>query len=413
MALFKSAWLSYDEGKALKAIKRLTNQQLGEAAVTAPLYAVRRLAVTRVTESEVLQQIASTSDDWQIRLAAYEMLGDRQSASFEIAWNDSAERADPNPRAVQAAQQLSTEYKVKFIQRVASSRTDIKPRLALAREMIDTIADAGTLLQLFRNCQASISDLRSSVFRRLLVVGDTDLIERFARDEDLYASERAAAIRCVDNSDVMIEIAADRSLSTEERVVAIGHVSDPVVLFRIAQEDSYYTIPVKAVERMSDQQTLAVVAANAPEPMARKAAVSKLTDQSVLAELTLREHDEVVLREIAGRRRDLWSAIVDEMADSESVRQLANSTDDIVLRGVACAKLDGYVCASCKRANLPDGPGPASCTCQHCHADNHVFEKEIESESLPGHAESVTTWYQCRRCRLKKDEESHIRFTDW
>ncbi|MCL1789617.1 MAG: hypothetical protein FWG33_04590 [Oscillospiraceae bacterium] len=121
-----------------------------------------------------------------------------------------------------------------------------------------------------------------------------------------------------------------------------------------------HEIRVAAMNRLTDQTILADLAKNAPLPDIRRQAAVKLTDQAVIADIA--EHDEnlvvrtaatenltdqVALGRIARNEKDkkLILLVIKKLTDQESLTYLVKNEHDWKIRFKAAKKLDDRVLA--------------------------------------------------------------------
>jgi len=154
----------------------------------------------------------------------------------------------------------------------------------------------------------------------LLLAADLKKVEKLARE---CASGKEKSCR------ELVQIAR-MDENNEIREAAIRKLTDQAVLAEIAGAD-VGTIPdlgMAAMARLSDQNLLAAVAQTAKRSDVREAAVEKLSDQAILAHIVQTDQNRRVRR-----------AAVARLIDEPRLAQVAQTDKDIEVRTVAVAKL--------------------------------------------------------------------------
>ena len=112
------------------------------------------------------------------------------------------------------------------------------------------------------------------------------------------------------------------------RLAAVRKLTDQNVLADIAKNEKYSDVRKAAVEQLTDQIELATIAKNDIDIYIRKAAVEKLTDQNVLADVAKNDTDSTVRK-----------AAVEKLTDQNVLADVAKNDTDSVVRKAALEKL--------------------------------------------------------------------------
>jgi len=217
------------------------------------------------------------------------------------------------------------------------------------------------------------------------------------------------------------------------RKAAIGKITNQKALAALVKNDPEYDICITAVNRLTDQELLLDIAKNGKEtrirviaagkltdktallnivrkekdPYVHETALEKITDSSVLVEILLNAADNMHIDHIFRRLAEL------NTLNADSLSHILKNAKDNYAQTLALQHMGGYYCSACKFQNLPLNEQPAPCKCKQCGTDNHVFEDRSWTEEIAHTTVRVTTWKECKRCRLERDSSSEIRFTDW
>jgi len=108
---------------------------------------------------------------------------------------------------------------------------------------------------------------------------------------------------------------------------AVQKLEDQRLLAEIAQKDAYGKVRLAAIGKLQDQRTLYDIAKNDPSPGVSRGAFDAITDQSLLAEIAQQD-------ESAQRRAAAWAAI----RDPDVLAELAQNASDPALKEAAAEK---------------------------------------------------------------------------
>ena len=206
---------------------------------------IRRKAVEKINDQELIKKIAQTDEHEWVRSEAVRKLLD-QKLIAEIAKNDK----HWEPR--QAAVQMLSEQKLL----IEIARTDKEP--SVRNSAVEKITDHNVLVMIAKS------------------------------DED--SSVRKNATEKIIDQSVLIEIARkDNRFEVRIKAVANPHFNDQKILGEIAQNrNEDWQVRRAAVEKITDQELLVEILQKDESPSVRDAAKEKITDKKLLAELQLK-----------------------------------------------------------------------------------------------------------------------------
>jgi hypothetical protein len=121
MSLFKPAWMSRFQGRAVRAVEKLTDhEEIARAAIEAQNFIVRLIAINKLTNQSVLAKVAKCDSDSGVRYIAaiglYRMLlsnGDNNDSLMDVVrfFGDRLEKSDSEVERKEAADILTSLYR--------------------------------------------------------------------------------------------------------------------------------------------------------------------------------------------------------------------------------------------------------------------------------------------------------------
>jgi len=378
MELFKPAWKSNDETKAIKAVAEISDQQK-------------------------LAKIAKEAPYWKTRIAALKKIDplQHQSLLFDLIKNDAIYQVRDIARSLsEKAQQMA-------------QRNLISTRVALIEKSTD---------QMFLANVAKSDEDSSICIAAAKKLTDQTLLFDVAKSAKYYRDVRNIAVGKLDSQQLQA-LLADIAKNYKDFYLcsaAIEKLTDQTTLADIAKNHKDFYLCSAAIEKLTDQTTLADIAKNHKDTSVRSVAIKKLTDQITLAEIA--KTDEEVVCQIKAAIKitnPITLAVVLQKIDfynfhTESMKNLVERiTNDILLREIAinCKSdfLRNYCCEKLG-GHLLDG-----CKCSICGIEKHEY-REIagggNSENAGGFAETFDIFYRCLRCGKTKIGTG-FRYTDW
>ncbi|MCL2070982.1 MAG: hypothetical protein FWH07_01975 [Oscillospiraceae bacterium] len=135
--------------------------------------------------------------------------------------------------------------------------------------------------------------------------------------------------------------AATNARRHEIRVAAMEKLDDQAILADLAKNASLSDIRRQAAVKLNDQNVIADVAKNDENPTVRSAAIEKLTDQSALTEIVKKEKDKGILLLVVGR-----------LTDQNTLVYVTQNYDDWKIRYKAALKLNDKALAQAVYADI-------------------------------------------------------------
>ncbi|MDR2675203.1 MAG: hypothetical protein LBC18_10180 [Opitutaceae bacterium] len=273
------------------AISGLTNQRaLADIAGNDPDTLIRLAATGRLTDQQALAAIAKSDAGKNVRLKAVERLADQRTLAGLVE-NAGFDENDPGEEIPSAALKKITDRQALA---VIAKKAGLP---SLRSEAVERLDDQRLLAELARNDHEQ--SVRHSATGRL---DDQRLLAGIARDDeddavreqaisrltdqntlaDIAKNHKAsdtawAALKKLDDPHLLAETAAS-SRHGEVRVGALEEIKNPPVLDSLARrEDAEPETRLLAVWRLADKPLLAELAKNAPDERVRRAAASKLS----------------------------------------------------------------------------------------------------------------------------------------
>ena len=260
----------------IRALTELTDQQaLGAAACSAPYSDVREAAARRVTDRDMLGRLAQNeTEDWRIRRAAFEALGDTANAVSLTAQWDESERARISAIALVEDQSILVRIACK-----------------------DTGDDAGLLAfdKLTDPCDiARVAQDSPSRYVRIKAIGKLNegdpCLANIALN-DPYKNARELATEKLCDQPILEKIALNDTFS-EVRAAAIRRVTNQQFIWNIFCNDKL--VQRAALHALQDQELLAFIALGSSDADCRRAALQRVNDKAVLRTASRDDKDWMV-----------------------------------------------------------------------------------------------------------------------
>lgn len=313
MGLFKPAWQSKNEKKALKAVQKLTDQTtLADIAKSMVTINVRHTAVKKLTDQSVLAFIAKNEKDSRVRITAIEKLND-QNALADIANN----RIEPGSVREEALKALTDQNALAEYVKTADSTEWL-----IYRKVLDKLNDQ-TLIDVIK------SDHTKSEYVRLDAVAKLadktlaqEIYNEFFRSSTDVEIRKMAAEQLDDQTSVqpiLQKLYAEMAINNDRWdncKYDFWKITDQAALADVAKNARNKYVSEEAVKSLTNEALLAGVARNAVEPAVRSAALRKITDQSVIADIAKNDKNVSV-------RMNAAEMLVDKSIEQEICADIA------------------------------------------------------------------------------------------
>ena len=264
MGLFKPAWQSDNEEKALRAVEKVIDQQkLAEIAKTAPLDDVRIAAVEKIVNQSVLEYIAKNDTDDYVRVSAIRKMTN-QSALLELA-----KRKDCN-RHLDKVSYPSVVATKKLTEQNAISEVGLNAFEYCARvAAIENINDRSVLHKIAKNDKDEWVRAKAAV-----KINDDMVLAKVICSLEAGSSNTKKLFDMLKSEEAMLYIAVNMKHSG---IKYIEHFDDPLreVGFPVIEE---------SIKRISNQKFLKVIIETG-SVIAASAAFNKITDESVRVDI--------------------------------------------------------------------------------------------------------------------------------
>jgi hypothetical protein len=253
MILFTPAWNGKNVDRALKTVKKTTDQtKLAHIATKAKNMYARWAAVEKLTDQRVLAEVANSDKEPKVRLAAIAGLTDQN--------------------LLNGLTKIGYEY------------------IGLAA--VARLTDRNMLADVAKTCGSyDFPATRLAAVERLT---DQDGLADVAENGQYDDARMAAADKLSDRiqaQNVYVDIAKNSGISS---MPALERVTDQNAIADVAKKGKYYLVHWEAVKKLSDPELLVDVAKNGKDGYARIEAVEKLSDPILAQEIytDVAENDE-------------------------------------------------------------------------------------------------------------------------
>jgi hypothetical protein len=287
MGLFKPAWMSANREKALRAVAKITAQNvLADVVKNAEDYEVRFAAVKKLTDQAALAYAAKNDSKNTCRMAAADRLTDQNLAQAVYAYV--AKNEYINPIRVEAVEKLSDQNSLAY---VARNDEDYK----VAMTAVKKLTDQALLADIAKNCNGiHLGEICAAAAEKLTT---QTVLSEVIKNEPFVSKKCRAALKNITD----LSLIEEKLLSIEEFTIADGNANKdlallmdklnvPSILANIAKKAKDTYVRARALDKITDPAILAEIARNEPK-IAGAAVVNKLTDQSVLEIIALQNRN--------------------------------------------------------------------------------------------------------------------------
>jgi hypothetical protein len=327
-ALGRVATLSDDFGVRLSAIERVSDQALLERLASDPKLDIplRTAAIGRMTDQQVLFQIAVETREYSLALPAIRMITDQTLVLrlfFKGRWRETAVgQLHDEVSILEAAEWACAGFNLDMLHDEEACEALIR-KLPVAGAVKQLAATAG------KNSNAPLSPR--------LIAAFLERAKKFDILEDVAAGARSYGLRTAAMEILLGRAGADglaamaRSGRTPQaRLAALERLQDEALLAEIAGRDADASVRRRAVQKITRQDVLASVARRDADDMVRTAAVARLEDQAALSAVAIHGSGFPFARVTA----------VGRLTDPRLLAEVVLEADDWSLRRTAFGKLD-------------------------------------------------------------------------
>jgi hypothetical protein len=326
MALFKPAWQSDNEEKALKAVKREADQnKLAEIAENATNSIVSRTAFDMLNNQTILLDI--TLKNKKYRADAIKKLTD-QSVILSIALN----HPDNYIRAT-AIHKLTDKN---ILEKIAMSNSEDKLAAAFA---LNEQGDRAMLIYIATSDKSVLNRQNA-----LALLTDESIIADIAKTDEDWKVRKNAIERLTDQT-LLTDIAINNE--GNESKIAIEKITDRSRLIDVAQKAKSASIRFYAAVKLDDENIIKKACydivtnsayhrhGNYKDIMLN--AASRLTDQALLADCAKKPH--VFFDYNRHGVSEIVRAVFNNLTSQEMLVDVANNSEDTSFRIAAVEKL--------------------------------------------------------------------------
>ena len=338
MELFKPAWKSADEKRAIKAVARVSDQkELAKIAIEAPIENVCVEAVKKIDNQSILFDMI-TSDlivNWKVRVTAINQLIDQ-----------------------------------KLLEQIASSKLEAKIREVAIKKLTNKdvlieIAKNDNFEELRKEAIKKIED--EAIIGNLALIPDKRLISIKGYSGNVSAVSKWAIDKYINNQKILEKIVLDAD-NKEVKKIALQKISDETILRSIAfntmdeyildnllhliDDSKLYDIykmkenaddKEKIVKHIKNPKILRKIILDKPYNNVLYIAAITLQDQELLEKIIIEKSNEVFKKQRNNRgyeERDIVNILLPELKNIELKNKLAidfamNTFDVTVLKKVA------------------------------------------------------------------------------
>ena len=290
--LFKPRWKNPDEHVRAEAVTKLDNAGIiEELALHDPSPLVRAAATAKLTNNELIKKIAEMPEqDFTVRKAAMNLLEDDQETLAQIAVY------------------LLSHDEFKTLSHLYSNQ-DTLARIAIYGQKEDVALEAA------------------------MRIINQKLLEQIALHSSLL-NVRVDAVSRLHDHKMLAELAGN----DPEQLIrhkAVEKITDMELLARIAKNDPVPEVRAGAVSRLRDQPYLQEALLD-PEEIVRMAALKKLHDPQVIANVAINDASANIRREATNKiiGDDFLLQVVQQAADPEirsiAVSRMSNNEEMII-----------------------------------------------------------------------------------
>ena len=323
------------------AIERLTDQKvLADLVLKDESIQIREAALTRVTDQKVLAEAALKDASEHVRITAIGRLND-QKVLAEVALGSVPEGfrlvavrrlTDQKVLAEVALKDASEYVRVSAVERLTDQKVladlVLKDESIQIREAaIANLTDQTLLATVALSCESA--DYRSLAIEKL--TDEAVLLEVVTKEHmDLL---RHAAAKKIANQEMLAELAVGSDSDTV-RIAAVEKLTDQAALLRVALTDASDGVRIAAVEKLTDQAALLRVALTDASDGVRIAAVKRMT-QAKLVELVV----NAAPGGLAAASESVRLAVVNRLSNETALAELALKEESASVRAAVYVRL--------------------------------------------------------------------------
>ena len=255
--LFKPAWMSKNEKKALKAVEKETDQnELGNIANNAPIYKIRNIAAEKLSdENSILFVAIYTSDD-----DIFEML------SKKLSQSDMVRIAATTPYFKRSETIINTITNQSEIAQIARGAMHSGVRILAIKKL----TDQPMLMDIVEN--EKDYKVRREAVKKL---ADQNFLAKIAMEDNLVEIEAVGALT---DADILREFEKGKGGPNISTMARIKLTSDQSILYEIAQNSNNYALRAAAVTKLIDKTKLENIKMSCGNEMIRAAVEERLAE---------------------------------------------------------------------------------------------------------------------------------------
>ncbi len=267
-------------------------------------------AITFLNDPKILEDIAINAPDWDVRKAALEKVNNAEVIHLIVKKET---REEVRLLAIEKASDLAMLEK---IARNAEEENEI--RIAAINKLVDQrvlsqigFADESFLKPIRKATTARIEALQ------LAIIDAADTTQEKIHDlaiNGISLTVRVAAVKKIDDQETLIKHAKTDE-EEEVRLAAVEKVVDLQALLDVALTDKEESIRLAAVKTLTDEPTLAKVAKQTDNEDVGIAAVKKLTQETIVEDVALNAKEWEV--RLAALEQVQSPAVIDTIAQQD------------------------------------------------------------------------------------------------
>jgi len=322
---FKPAWQSEDEGKALRAIEKITSQEKLAEIIKSPECPDNNefceLIIGKITDQSILVDIAKSVNNYSLRKIAADKCTDRslvQEAYIEIARNSA--NAKEQVAAIQKLSSQTLQENQTLLADIAKKFIVNKTDNSLIKAVISKITGQSILEDLVMN--SSVSDNQTDIIIKNIT--DQTMLENIARRAPgTYA--RTCAVKRLTGQTVLEDFARNADSDNHVKHAAMRAITDQSILAKIVRaEHADESLTEQMIKKISDKSLLAEIANdNNASKDARIMAAEKLKNHGLLQEI----YADIV--KTGGNGACAWRlSAFDKLNDILLLTEIAESNDE-------------------------------------------------------------------------------------
>jgi len=322
MDIFRPKWKNSDQEVRKAAIEQLTDQAiLAEIAKTDKECAVCQVAVKRLTDQALLAEIVKTNKKSEVREAAVEKISD-QALLAEIARTDrdmyvcvkALQRMTDQALIIEIAKKYRAEELQEKVVSLVSDKSLLssialgsmsgRARLAAADKLADQAAAQAAYADIAKNVFGGDFDVRPAATDKIT---DRAILNDLAKTASDIEVRWRALLKLNDQEAFALAIKNDKDARL--RLAILEKLREQTALADVAKNDTSWLNRGVAASLLKDQALAQAVflelATKSDIWHIRRDAAKKLTDKSVLAEITKNDNNQEVRHAAVSRLSEL------------------------------------------------------------------------------------------------------------